>query len=292
MPKPDFEFPPNHPYNPNRILEDFLESKRHYEAIYYKWSESTKKQSPQAELLWEQVQAAERRVFYPWVLVSRCPYCNKPVRQFASVISLQERVWYQRYGDGRSGNDDIRGCQHLLCLDGALSLHGNQPTETRQPAPDAFNTRITMAAEVPFVKPRVLNLPTMVAVIHSLPVAERYTVYWMAYFAQQRPPRNEFCVPFARIGYTEIEDTDYGEDYTIEGTRSDAQEYDLTEWIEQGKIFWIDPNDETNPIVRGCAAHFPYHNISGRRHPYYIEQGQVYDLPDPQQGSPYIKKYR
>ncbi|MBE9126181.1 MULTISPECIES: hypothetical protein [unclassified Coleofasciculus] len=292
MPKPDFEFPPNHTYNPDRLIADFLESKSCYEALYYEWLHNAKLQSPEATVLFEQMQIAQQSVFYPWVLVSRCPYCNKPIRQLATIISLRERVWYQNYGDGRTGNDDIRGCSHLFCLDGALNLHGHQPIETRQPAPGAFNKRITIAAEVPFVKPRVLNLPTMVAVIHSLPVAEQYTVYWTAYFTQQMPPKSEFCVPFARIGYTEIEDTDYDEDYTIEGTRCDAQEYDLTQWIEQEKLFWIDPDDETNPIVSNSAANFPYSNISGRKHPYYIEDGQVYDLPDPKQGSPSIRKYR
>lgn len=291
MPKPDFEFYPTHPYNPDRILEEFLESKSRYETLYYQWSDSSEKQSQEGRLLWEQVKAADSQVFYPWVLVSRCPYCNKPTKQLASVISLREKVWYQKYGDGCSGSDDIRGCQHLFCLDGALNLHGHQPTETCHPAPGSFNNRITMAAEVPFVKPRVLNLPSMVAVIHSLPIADRYTVYWVAYFTQEMPPIKDFCVPFARIGYVEIE-RHHDEDYAVEGTRSDAQEYNLIPWIEQEKLFWIDPNDETNSIVRGKATDFPYHNISGRRHPYYTENGQVFDLPNPSQGSPYIKKYR
>jgi hypothetical protein len=87
--------------------------------------------------------------------------------------------------------------------------------------------KITIAAEVPFVKPRVLKKPTVVTVFHSLSVANRYTVYWVAYFAQQMPLRKrEFCIPFARIGYTELE---FGSQdiYRIDGTRSDAQEYEL-----------------------------------------------------------------
>ncbi len=271
-------------------MADFLESKSRYESLYRQWRLSDP-QSPEGKLLLEQMRAASLQVFYPWVLVSRCPYCEEPVRQLACVFGLGELVWYQSYGDGRSLEDYIEGCDHLFCLDGALNLNGHQPTEVGEPGPEHFTSRITMAAEVPFVKPRVLKKPTMVAVIHSLPVAERYTVYWVAYFAQQMPPLREFCVPFARIGHTNVEYA-YPDNYRTDSTRSDVQEYDLTSWIEQGKIFWIDPNDETNPIVRGSAADFPYHNIPGRRHPYYIENGQVYDLPNPKQGKRKTIRYR
>lgn len=75
---------------------------------------------------------------------------------------------------------------------------------------------------------------------------------------------------------------------TVTGRRSDAQDYDLVKWIEQGKLYWLDPQNEER-LVRQPVSAFPYCHVNGRRHPYYIENGQVYDLPDPVQGEPEIE---
>ncbi len=109
-----------------------------------------------------------------------------------------------------------------------------------------------MAAEVPFVKPRGLSLPGMVAVIHSLPVAERYTAYPIVYFTEQQPPQREFCIPWARIEYV-ARDRNHPE-VTITGRRSDDQDYDLVRWIEQGKLYWLDPENEERLVRQPVGA--------------------------------------
>jgi len=288
IPKADLEFWHTHPYSQDRLLEDYLESKKRYENLYYQWLKCPDRYSKETKELERQVDQAKAKVFPPWVLVSRCPYCHKPVKQQGTIVGLGERVWYKEYEEGH----DIKGCSHLFCLDGALHLNGHQPPNIKYRAPNAnlYPNRINMAAEVPFVKPRVLNLPTMVAVIHSLLVEERYTAYWTAYFTQQQPPPEEFCVGFARIGDVEII-TNGVENWHVHKVRHDKQEYDLREWIEQEKVFWINPDDEDNSIVRGKVVDFPYHNIPGRRHPYTIEEGEIKDI-DFKVSLPHRKIYR
>lgn len=227
----------------------------------------------------------------PYVVVSRCPYCDTLIWQCVGVFSLINEFWFNESSDGRSSVlQESRRCPHLFCVDGALNLNEHQPAEAHPPVTKVTNDRIWMGAEVPFVKPRVLNLPTMVAVIHSFPVAEKYTAYPVVYFAEQQPKLSEFCMGWGKteyVGHTGQHGPGGGAVVMI-GKRSDSQEYELENWVRQGKLFWLGLEDEDYPLIRGPVEAFPYNNLSGRRHPYYIKEGQVYDLPDPVQSEPEI----
>lgn len=221
----------------------------------------------------------------PYVLVSRCPFCATPVWELVGIFSLQDPAWFCAEGSGRDGPEELGTlCPHLFCVDGALNLNGQQPTEAVY-----ADRKITMAAEVPFVKPRVLNLPTMVAVVHSLPVADRYTAYPITYFCEQQPEQKAFCIPWSRVAYFDSEWTFPEATYT--GRRSDIQDYDLAPWIERGQLFWLGPDEEDCPVVRGPVEAFPYHDLPGRRQPYYInKQGRILDRKPPTGGRPRISR--
>jgi len=213
----------------------------------------------------------------PYVLVSRCPYCEALVWQQVGIFSLTDEFWCNESGYGQEYVLEESCCPHLFCVDGALNLNGHQPAEAHSPSTVVTNDKIWMAAEVPFVKPRVLNLSTMVAVIHSLPIAEKYTAYPIVYFAEQQPGQGEFCIGWARTEYLERDKESEGRAMII-AKRSDAQDYELENWVRQGKLFWLDFKDEEYYLVRGPGEEFPYGNIVGRRHPYTIKYGHVYNL--------------
>lgn len=214
----------------------------------------------------------------PLVLVSRCPYCMRAILVKVGVFSLLDRFWYHVYSDGREEVSEDSLCKHLFCLDGALNLSGHQPAEAIAPITVSNNT-IWMAAEVPFVKPRVLNLPTVVAVIHSFPVADKYTAYPIVYFAEKQPSQEEFCIGWARQEYVDHLEGD--KPIIFVGRRTDAQDYELGKWVEQGKLLWLDPTDDEHPLVRGPVGAFPYGNLPGRRNPYTIKDGKVRNLRNP-----------
>jgi hypothetical protein len=223
----------------------------------------------------------------PYVLVSRCPYCEKPIWMKVGIFSLADQFWYREDSDGREEVADESLCPHLFCVDGALNLNGHQPSEARRPMTAISDPdEIRMAAEVPFVKLRVLNLPTMVAVIHSFRIAERYTAYPVVYFTEQQPEQTEYCIGWARTEYFDHVRHSEGKPAgaTFIGKRSDAQDYELEKWVRKGKLFWLDPEDEDPPLARGPVEAFPYSHVAGRRHPYLIRDGRVHDLRNPVQG--------
>lgn len=219
----------------------------------------------------------------PSTLVAQCPFCEAPVWMRVGVFSLSEDFWYHIYSDGKEGIYKELMCAHLFCVDGALNLNGHQPIDAYVPPTIVTNDKITIAAEVPFVKPRVLNLPTMVAVIHSFPIAEKYTAFPVVYFAQKQPEQSEFCVGWARTEYVAqfSEKGAAGSRVVLTGKRSDAQDYELEKWIRQGKLAWLSLNEDISSIVHGPVNTFPYFDIPGRQHPYSIKNGIVHNLQNP-----------
>lgn len=227
----------------------------------------------------------------PSVMISRCPYCQISVWMGVGIFSLRDEFWYHTYSNGKEEVSEDSLCPHLFCVDGALNLNGHQPNEAVVPATIVTNDRITMAAEVLFVKPRLLKLPGMVAVIHSFPIAGKYTAYPVVYFAEQQPNHTEFGIGWARIEHVDSAGIrgPGGGSVVITGRRSDKQDYELEKWVERDKLFWLGPEQEDCPLVHNPVSAFPYSNLPGRRHPYYIKEGQVYDLPDPVESEPEIR---
>ncbi len=217
----------------------------------------------------------ERRL--PYVLIAICPFCHQEIWQKAMVFSFKDDFWYRTYSDGKDVHNDSL-CPHLFCVDGALHLNGHIPTEVTGAvySPISHNYAIHMAAEVPFVKPRLLEIATMVAVMHSLPVADKYTAYPIVYFAEKQPPLSEsFCIPWGCV-----EQVEHAEYYVTTRRRQDYQVYELDKWVEQGKLLWVDPENETE-LLSAPTHVFPYGAVNGRDHPYIIEDGVIKDLPDP-----------
>jgi hypothetical protein len=222
------------------------------------------------------------------VLVSRCPYCSQEIWMEVGIFSLTDAFWYREDSNGRDEVSKDSRCLHLFCVDGALNLNGYQPTEVQDE--DTYtNYTIRMAAEVPFVKPRVLSLPMMIAVIHSFPVAEKYTAYPIVYFAETQPSDYEFCMPWARIEQVSSEEINAPSvginGIAYYGKRSDVQDYELEKWIRQEKLYWLDPNIDEHPLVHGHVEKFPYSNVTGRRNPYTIKNGRVRDRQNPKRDS-------
>lgn len=216
----------------------------------------------------------ERRT--PWVLVARCPFCASPIWMQVGIFSLAAGFWFRAYSDGQDEVWAETRCQHFFFVDGALNLHGHRPTEAKpwhpsRPQDMKLWHYIWMAAEVPFVLPRVLALPTMKAVLHHLPIAdEKYTAYPITYFAEQRPALEDFGIPWARKLYYDVRSG-----YSTTGQRADQQDFDLELWAAQ--LYGLDVNQADEAIVPLAELGFPNRNMAGRKHPYIIREGRIYN---------------
>jgi hypothetical protein len=90
----------------------------------------------------------------PIWLHSRCPFCGELLYWKIVPFDLDGDWWHWR---DFPVEDRVPSCSHLFCVDGALNLEGHQPTEVQ------FGT-VRMASEVPFVKPRLLELANVMVV--------------------------------------------------------------------------------------------------------------------------------
>lgn len=217
----------------------------------------------------------------PNVLISICPYCHTFIWMGVGIFSLRDEFWYRIYSNGREEVTTSSQCEHLFCVDGALNLNNHNPTEVYAPI-TASRNYIYMGAEVPFIKPRLLSLPTMIAVIHSFPVADIYTAYPVVYYTEQHPSQEKFSLGWGRTEYVDSYQSD--KSVTFSGKRSDVQEYHLQKWIIQKKVLWVEPESETT-LCGGDNISFPYDNLLGYRNPYAIENGRRKSLKSPKTNS-------
>lgn len=227
-----------------------------------------------------------RKAFFnnmPSILISQCPFCERELwMPTGPMFSLTDNFWFRAYSDGRGDIVDKGAvCEHLFCIDGALHLNGHTPVEARPWHSSSTGKDwdyIWLASEVPFLKPRVMGLPGMVAVMTDFPIDKKYTAYPIVYFAQEAlypHYREDFCIPWATKVYVD----NHGSGYFLNGKREDAQVYDLSTWLDQGKLYWLETHPDRHQLIQGTRETFPYLHLSGRQHPYKIVEGKVIDLP-------------
>ncbi len=247
------------------------------------------------EAVAEAIQAKQRTISdveYKWndlrphVRIAICPYCKKEVWLRMGLFSLSDPFWYKQI-DIRQDVPHYARCQHLFCITGALGLNGNQPTEQYAP-PQAEKPLLYMAAEVPFVLPRLLDLGCT-AVLHAIPVSPSYTAYPITYFTSTPLAEFEhFCLPWGSQQFRGRVEPYVGA-ASFTGTRSDVQIYDLSEALANEQLLWLDGQD-TGKLVGMKQSCYPYEGVNGRHHPYTIENGIIQDLPNPQPSPPiYLK---
>lgn len=203
----------------------------------------------------------------PRVTLSRCPFCGQQLDRAFDPWGF-DGFWWQ------SGKVkpyvEPEACPHFAVLTGAVNLNGLPPqggAAEARPGP-----------EVPYVIPRVLELPTMVAVISALEMRNGYTAYPIAYFAETMPPPGTLTQAWTKTQY----------DYRDEAGRwrwqikTDPWDFDLLKWVERGKLKWIAPGDEDFMISQQPPAAFPYDQLTGRRAQLIIKDDRLTVIPPPQ----------
>jgi hypothetical protein len=100
----------------------------------------------------------------PRLVMSCCPFDGKPLVRTFDPIGFDGLWW-----EPDVSPEELPTCPHFCVLGGAVNYQGLPPR--------AGNVEIIPGPEIPFVYPRLLALPTVVAVISSLPMENGYLAY-------------------------------------------------------------------------------------------------------------------
>lgn len=196
-----------------------------------------------------------------------CPICGSENSERLNTYSAAG--WDLGYGSDLYSLEGVTyHCSHFTLAQFFINLHGIWPDEARHQLPP----------EVPHVIGHILEDNSSLAVIHALPICRpitnefrpSYTLYMLSYFADQ--PNKVF----RKV-------TDYNVEFHEGGTTSayivppnDCQHWwDLSRWVSDGKLYWVDSSGKKLRLRTNNANDFPYQNIIGRKVPH------VYPYPYP-----------
>lgn len=202
----------------------------------------------------------------PRYAFGRCPFCNVLFEQVFDPWGL-DGFWWQEIMSGKCPTPSA--CEHFRVLSGALNLNGRPllgGDAESHPGP-----------EVPYVIPIALELPTMVAVISSIPMKNGYTAYPISYFSLDKPPTNalanpwtktscNFTAPNGKTGFTYI---------------TDPWDFELLPWVAKGKVKWIEPGDPQCILKSGPTERCPYVDLKGLRLQQEIKSDKRFTKPPP-----------
>ena len=187
---------------------------------------------------------AEYWNWVPAVRLSRCPFCQKDLARLFDPVDLTGFWWMDRTQRPRQ---EPPCCEHFCLLLGAVNFNGLAPRgglfECR-PGPD-----------MPYVIARILQMPTMVAVVSDIPMQCGYNAYPVVYFSQTPPKIRSLTQSWSQKEYrTTMQDGRSAWDITHE-----VNDYDLTPWIGQGKVRWFHEGTLNAP-----SQAYPFEKIPGK----------------------------
>jgi hypothetical protein len=193
----------------------------------------------------------------PRPAVSCCPLCAKPLHRSFDPFGL-DGLWWR----SDAHPDEPQPCPHFCLLLGAVDLAGTTP------APD-FDVHPGPGA--PFVVPRILAMPEMVAVVSEIAISGGARAYPVAYFAPRRPPVQLLAAPWPRTRF--VYKTQLGvqawrrADEPPAGLPADTRDFDLAPWIARGQLRWCAPGSDCSQLATTSC---PFVDLAGVRHPQLV----------------------
>ncbi|MFZ2148960.1 MAG: hypothetical protein WAV28_17250 [Sedimentisphaerales bacterium] len=245
----------------DELLRNYNEAQRIYNQLMdqEKFDEADKFRDKAKRLSEEYFQKVPR------LTVSCCPFDGKPLIRTFDPYGL-DGLWWQ----GAAMPEELPTCTHFCLMLGAVRYNDLPPR--------AGNFEVRPGPEVPYVLPRLLEFPGMVAVISTINMENGYTAYPIAYFAEKRPPVNELTAGWARTMY--LYKTQLGEDgWKIP---NDIWDFDLKAWLTVGKIRWCPPDSDNALLSSEPFDRCPYLDLPGERQRIVVQEDRFWTtgLPD------------
>ena len=196
----------------------------------------------------------------PIVALSRCPFTDEVVYHSIDTFGL-DGLWWKYLAPARRAEVLPASC---FAVTGAVRL---APTVERGPF------LCVPGPEVPYVIPRLLELPGMTAVISSLPIGD-HDGFAVVYFAEPVPVRARRANRWGASDYW-FRDENGAERWSEVPEDEGEFDFDLGPWIEAGRVRWIAPGDaglRLNESTAGC----PYIGLDGRSEVLRVQNGRVW----------------
>jgi len=196
--------------------------------------------------------------------VSRCPFTGKILSTSVDTEGI-DGLWWNSDNPIRL---DVDAPKTFFAYDGAMKLNDTLESTLFPilPGPDA-----------PFVLPRLLSYDQVKAVISQVNVGE-HIGYLMTYFCEP------FLIYEPRINdwgtQRYWEPNPLAGDFTTPGKwisldpQKSELDFDLTYWMEKGKLFWIKPGDESLRL-RVNTENCPFLNLKSNGKYQEVKQGQL-----------------
>lgn len=184
----------------------------------------------------------------PRVTMACCPFDGEPLYRTFDPFGL-DGLWWR----GDAVPEEAPACMHFCMLQGAVHFNGLPPSG------GDFDAHA--GPEVPYVIPRILNMPGVFAVISQLPMECGYTAYPIAYFAEKRPPVQRLTGDWPRTNFTYVSQLGLG------GWRvpNDEWDFDLMPYLESGKLRWCPPGSDCAFLATELPEECPFLNLAGER---------------------------
>lgn len=191
----------------------------------------------------------------PRIAMSCCPFDGQTLMRSFDPFGLDGPWWRQAVT-----RPNPPSCSHFCVLRGAVNFN-------RLPAQGGLFEAHT-GPEVPYVIPRLLQLPQMVAVVAQVSMDQGYAVYLIAYFAKTRPPIEKLTAdwPDNIFHYA----TASGE--KLWRAANDSWDFDLQAWLKQGLLRWCPPGSDNRSLAEVDSKYTcPFLKLTGKREPIVIE---------------------
>ena len=195
----------------------------------------------------------------PRVLMGVCPFTQQPLMHSYDPFGLDGPWWHK---DMMAKVKEPGPPPTFKIQLGALKLGTRVPQEAK--------AEVIPGPEVPFVVPRLLRLPGMVAVIGELKVKTGDVAYPVSYFSEQEIPPARLHQPWLRQDLWFK--TENGDASWLIAT--DPWDFDLKPWVDQKKVWWVGERKGKPAALSADSGPCPYLNLPGERLPQILIDGE------------------
>lgn len=176
----------------------------------------------------------------PRVVMGCCPFDAKPLVRTFDPYGFDGPWWRPEALPG-----ELPSCPHFCAVLGAASTGGDNPH-------DVPGDRSRPAT--PYVVPRLLNQPGMVAVLSRIEMTAGNSAVAVAYFAPRRPPAQDLAANWPRSVY--LYTTALGQHrWRLDDAERD---FDLRPWLARGKLRWCEPGSNNERLSFDPPDRCPY----------------------------------